>query len=58
MHVPQSVYSGSVWDRSVKQTNVKVRVGCNMALSNGMGLLKEKEMQGYMNKHPILFSHI
>jgi hypothetical protein len=38
----QSLYSGSVWDGRVKMTNMEVRAGWSMALSNGKGLLNKR----------------
>jgi len=42
LHVPQSLYSGSVWDIRIKMTNMEVRVGWSTALSNGKGLLNKR----------------
>lgn len=54
--MPQSLYSGSVWDRRVKMTNMEVRVEWSMALSNGKGLLKKGDGERY--KHASRFHSV
>jgi hypothetical protein len=48
-----------MWDRRVKMTNMEVRVGWSMALSNGKGLLNKRGVEGDMDMHPdFIQSHL